>query len=217
MWKRIKALKCFISNLKVEVNIFPFMSRLVFVLFPVMYVFDVIAVVFFISFEWCLIQMMLPGLPSEHESCVPTGGVAVSRFIYVCWLCHLVVTAFPFPCSLSELIQAPVWLIDSHERSADVVNQNEYLATSIAHTHTQGTKYKRLHPKATSYDWLGRLVHTPVPVQEHRSETPARESLPSAHTSCTQRFTLLQTLLDIRLDQVGTLAGWRISFLYNMI
>lgn len=137
MWKRIKALKCFISNLKVEVNIFPFMSRLVFVLFPVMYVFDVIAVVFFISFEWCLIQMMLPGLPSEHESCVPTGGVAVSRFIYVCWLCHLVVTAFPFPCSLSELIQAPVWLIDSHEQSADVVNQNEYLATSIAHTHRE--------------------------------------------------------------------------------
>lgn len=67
-----------IPNLKVKVNLFPFMPRLGFVLFPVIYVCDVITVVYFlISFK---MMSVLPGLPSEHESGVPAGEVAVSRF-----------------------------------------------------------------------------------------------------------------------------------------
>lgn len=102
-------------------------------------------------------------LPSEHESCVPTGDVAMSRFIYVCHAVHLVTTLFPLPSLLSwnwlsATCATGMCLLDSHEQSTDVVNRNEFLATSITHTHTHMDRQTPIAPPHIYLQWLAELV-----------------------------------------------------------
>lgn len=151
------------------------MSRLAFMLFLIMcgQLFVISVVLFLISSEWYLCFL---GFPTQwvweqrsHRRCC-----CESLHLYMLRCGTLLSPSFPLASRslsqnwLSGTCMTGMYLLawfpwTKHRCSKQ---KNEFLVTSFTRTHTRtrADKHRLLHPKATSHDWLGLLVLTPVPV-----------------------------------------------------